>query len=406
VRNKNALYINPKGYPVTRHSFSASDTFNFCPRKYELEKVSGWREREQRASTRFGIALENAWRFWHEHNQDIEAAVLHFVEEWNQYRPVTKEEYAAMNEADRKAARANLDLVYSKADVDWWTLFQNGQEMLRLYALRYPTFPFEIRVEDHPFQVQMHKEMFPGDEELEGIETWAYIDCIAHMKDTKDGEAVILDCKTSGKPIPDYIVLDPQLQTYAWITTIYLNGFLWFQKTNRAIEKGSEVSFLAGSDAGKLGYVLGTYKDPLNINPNEYWVTKNPELQAEMDKLFPSAKKSVEALAAKQKWLEERTIHVPENFLTKQQVCARITKIPKKLADDQGESLGQDIVRIHEASQTGFFPQHGGVRFPNLKCPTCPMRGICAGDDKLRDTLLVREQSDDLGATLRENDND
>jgi len=73
------LYINSKGYLVTRHSYSGGDTFNYCARKYYLERVQGWSEKQQRAASQFGIALEHAVTFWHQHGMDTAAAVPEFV---------------------------------------------------------------------------------------------------------------------------------------------------------------------------------------------------------------------------------------------------------------------------------------------------------------------------------------
>jgi hypothetical protein len=36
------------------------------------------------------------------------------------------------------------------------------------------------------------------------------------------------------------------------------------------------------------------------------------------------------------------------------------------------------------------------VRWPNNKCETCAMRGICSNNPQLRDTLVERKQIDQL----------
>ena len=77
---KVALYINPKGFAVTRHSYSGSDEFNFCPRKYQLHREGGWQERGQRAAMEFGNAIEAAVRHHHERSDD---AVERFIKEWD-----------------------------------------------------------------------------------------------------------------------------------------------------------------------------------------------------------------------------------------------------------------------------------------------------------------------------------
>ena len=73
------LYINSKGYFVTRHSYSGSDSFNYCAKKYYLERVQGWSEKTERSSKHFGIALEKAITFYHQRGLNVSAAVAEFV---------------------------------------------------------------------------------------------------------------------------------------------------------------------------------------------------------------------------------------------------------------------------------------------------------------------------------------
>ena len=56
----NRLYINYANRPVTAHSYSAGTTFRFCKRRYYLERIQGWREKEQKASLHFGRCVEDA----------------------------------------------------------------------------------------------------------------------------------------------------------------------------------------------------------------------------------------------------------------------------------------------------------------------------------------------------------
>src|ERR1700676_1307483 len=162
---KPPLYINSKGYFVTRHSYSGSDSFNYCARKYYLERVQGWSEKSERSSTKFGIALEAAVTFWHQHHYETVAAVAEFVRLWAEH-------------TDAKRAEQKLSpLTYTKSDLDWDRLNLTGQELVKLYAMRYPTFPYVV---NNPldFQVETNFEVFP-DTKLAGLEFTSYIDLIA-----------------------------------------------------------------------------------------------------------------------------------------------------------------------------------------------------------------------------------
>ena len=56
--SKASLYINAKGYGVTRHSYSGSGEFNDCARRYYLKRVAGWSERKKSAAMEFGNSVE------------------------------------------------------------------------------------------------------------------------------------------------------------------------------------------------------------------------------------------------------------------------------------------------------------------------------------------------------------
>lgn len=370
-----SLYINSKGYPVTRHSYSGSSDFQFCPRKYELGRIIGWQEREQRAALPFGNAIEAAVRHHHENGN---GGAERFDREW------------ARVLADPK----NKDMTYSKLEGNAKNLAKIGHEMLQLYALKVKTFPYEET--GITFQADRRIEVFP-DSDLAGIEFIAYLDMIVTLKDS--GEKCIIDCKTSGTKIPDYIVLDPQLQSYSWVEKNPNVGFLWFQKVTRSIEKGSEVCPLRGYKAGVSLVVLKMDKDELGVPA--HWVGSEAQSE-EMDKKFPPKQKSVSALAAKDDWLQTHAMRVLESDLTKQKVNIRVAKIPLKLSQDRGKAIGNDIIQIHSASSANFFPQQGGIRFPNEKCPSCCMRGICSGDDKIRDELVQLNIPNDFEIVLSE----
>ena len=360
------LYINSKGYFVTRHSYSGSDSFNYCARKYYLERVQGWSEKSQRSSTAFGIALEKAITFWHQHRQDTAASVAEFVRLW--------------------AESKDKPYTYTKSDLDWDRLHLTGQEMVKLYAIRYPTFPYVV---NNPldFQVETNFEVFP-DTKLSGIEFTSYIDLVAQTKNTS--EPLIIDIKTSGKDVPEFTILDPQLRSYSWVKQWPNVAFLWFRKMGRTISKGDTVTFLeayAGLQPGDDAIVAKS--DDFGL-----FITQNQQAIDEMDAKFIGESKAVKAL--RQEYIEANFKHVPERAITKQRVQFKSAYITQESAEDIGRSIKRDIINIASANEKEFWPMQSGVRFPNEKCPMCPMRGICADRPELRDMLLVRKQMDEL----------
>lgn len=373
------LYINSRGYFVTRHSYSGSESFNYCAQKYYLQRVQGWTAREDRAARHFGTALEHAVQFWHQHKMDTAAAVAEFVRLWAEHKdpdpvegePTPKPRY-----------------IYSKTDGSWDALNLDGQELVRLYALRYPTFPYLVK-NPLDFQVEIRFEVFPGTK-LAGIEYSGYIDLVASRK--SNDAPLIIDMKTSGKEVPEFTVLDPQLRSYAWAKNWPNVAFLWFRKMGRSFSKGDSATVLETSAAGSLP--AGTDVVVLGSDDFGIWVTPDEKIEAAMNGLFPDKKKATEA--AKQAYIEANGKHVLEHNLTKQRVQYKEAIITPESAEDIGRAIKRDVINIAAANEKDFWPMQSGVRFPNEKCPNCEMRGLCADRPDLRDSLLVRIQLDEL----------
>jgi hypothetical protein len=375
------LYINSKGFPVTRHSYSGGDSFNFCNRRYYLERVQGWGEKQQRAASQFGIALEHAIQFWHQHGQVTVDAVAEFVRQWAEHK--------------------DKEYIYSKPEKDWASLCMTGSELVKLYALKYPTFPYIVMNPKDAFQVQTNFEVFPGSK-LAGIEFTSYIDLLANIKKTQPqpmplfpiapeaGEEIIIDIKTSGKDIPDLLVLDPQLRSYAWVKERSLVAFLWFRKCGREISRGDKVTLLepyAGIAAGTDAIVMAT--DEFGA-----YVAADEKLYDEMSRQFIGEAKAVKL--ARQAFVEGNAKHVVESALTKQRIQFKMARITKESAQDIGRSIKRDVINIAAANEKDFWPMQSGVRFPNEKCPNCAMRGICSENPEMRDALVTRKQVDEF----------
>jgi PD-(D/E)XK nuclease superfamily len=360
------LYINHKGWPVTRHSYSGSESFDYCARKYYLERVQGWAQKEQRSSTFFGKALEAAITLWHKNRQDTPAAILEFQRLWGEHK--------------------DKNYTYSKFDKDWGTLLLDGCELIQLYAILYPTFPYIVNNVDD-FQVECNFEVFP-DTNLAGIEFTAYIDLIAQLKGSK--RPLIVDMKTSGKDIPELTVLDPQLRSYSWVKNWPDVAFLWFRKMGRTISRGDVVTILGSGlaiPAGQTAFVLG--QDAFGL-----WLTQNEKLFEEMDVKFIGESKIVKA--ARTAFVQANGISVTDSAVTKQRVQFKAVHITVESRKDIGKSIKRDIVNIARATETEFFPMQSGVRFPNEKCPNCAMRGICSNNPDLRDRLVERKQLNEI----------
>lgn len=389
------LYVNSQGFEVNRHSYSGGDTFQFCPKKYELQRVRGWRERGRKASLEFGKAIENAIQRYH--SSDLSGALLKFNEEWLrwQHEPIS----------------------YTSTEGCWDDLSLSGQELLQLYHLRLPFMPFVAR--GAKFQTMFSKDVFPGTA-LAGIEFVAYVDVIAELKSLLPAtgnlngpgpyrhKQIVIDIKTSGTMLdttPGIHALDQQLRAYAWITGIPDVAFLVLVKTDRSIGRGSWVSLLQGVSIGNTEYNAGNQAIVVKTEgelDDKAWIVK-PETNLDDMKLFVGDKpQSKDGKSRKQTWLEQNATLVPISILTKQRVQFLQAHIDAEAQQEAASQVGEDIAMIVRANETNTWKKQGGTRYPNNKCTSCCMRGICLKDDKLRDELIERDDSMEFDFAIEE----
>lgn len=365
------LYINPKGYAVNRVSYSSIEDFNFCPRKFFLKRAQGWKEKREPAAFAFGKAFENAHRAYHEDSLDLGRAIVCFEEEW--------------------ARSKDLNLDYTKTEKSWEALFESGREMLRLYAIWWPTSEIASHTRGIDFQVQIQPELFP-DSEWAGLEFTAYLDMVIQQEIGDEwghecGTApFIIDIKTAGRDLddtPGIVALDPQLRTYAWLLDTPDVGFMWFQKVNRTLEKGSEVTLLVDSKtlkAGDKGKVL-------SVEGSQVWVAGFEEFEVFSAEAKGKKGKNLEAVETQWCSLSEP---LNTSDVTKQRFQFATAYIDKETREQVGEMKKREVAEMIHAQQTNRYHQKGDVRGFNVKCPNCEMLGICTKNEALRDEKLVQ----------------
>lgn len=373
------LITDWKGREITRHSFSSGDTFRFCARKYRLEKIDGWAQKEKRASLEFGKCVEAAIVFHHMNGGA--GGQVRFTELWEQFAERT-------------------DLTYTDREGDFTSLVRQGADMLRLYEIRLPGLPI-LTTPPPRFQANFRKEIFPGTE-LAGIEFTAWIDILAAAPLDHPAlpawpanracgavRRINIDVKTAAASLdetPGLIALDSQLRAYAWASGIPDVAFLWFVKGGSAVKNGDRVTLLetvglcaAGAqvavaapveDDGRLWIIPLAAQETLKAHLG---TLKGKALDVRRDEFLPRIGALVEPTAVTKVRLQ---------FLT-----ALLTEEDMREA---GQVIGKEVAEIHMASEKDFWPKEGGVRFPNQKCTFCQMQPICLGNNVKRDETLIK----------------
>jgi hypothetical protein len=380
-----SLYHSAGGHDVNHASSSALDSFRFCRRKFRLSKIDGWREKDKKASLEFGKCVESAIQFYHENGLKPGEAVSEFERLWLKWSE-------------------NKELVYTAQENNFFDLYTMGKEMLKLYEIMLPSLP----IKSPKFQLQFSKPLWPGTN-LGELTFLGYIDILSTLE---DGSRVIIDVKTAKTALdatPGMLSMDGQLRKYAWVSGIRDVGFLNFVKSGHPDEfkKGASVTLLADTRDWKAGQelVVAKFVEPKPaIEPSEgvkatpevlwlMWLGQEKDVQLIDEELKLIKGKGAEALKEQTvaRYLGDgRLCSVDRDAVTKTRLQYIQTIIPEEEMSEVGQQIGDDMIAIKTAAETGRFPQDGGVRFPNAICSWCNFRGICLKDDKLRDELLIQ----------------
>src|SRR6266478_7579310 len=240
------LYINSRGIPHKKHSYSSGNTWDQCAYKYYLQKVLGWREKNTKARFELGRAFESAIQYYHENRGDLKASIAHFHGLWKPF-------------ADNK------ELQFTRVEKDWAQCNHIAIDWLKLYSIRQPHLPIPLGGQV-VFQREYAKEVFPGDPNYGEIEDAGKLDIVAFvdpqhpllpklnwLPEYGAFRPIIVDIKTAGTDFPEQYGIaayDTQLRRYSWLSGIRDVALLWFVKKGLTLQKGYSVTLL--EDAGFL----------------------------------------------------------------------------------------------------------------------------------------------------------
>src|ERR1035437_9305367 len=152
------LYINSKGQPHRRHSYSAGNDFDGCAYRYYLRRIVGWKPKDNRGSFLFGRAVEEAIQHHHEFNG--EGAVEDFQRRWLIHK--------------------DAEVTYTKTEQSWENLYYVGTDFIRLYVIRQPDLPIPLGGAT-VFQREYEKEVFPGDPNYGEILDAGKLDIVSYV---------------------------------------------------------------------------------------------------------------------------------------------------------------------------------------------------------------------------------
>ncbi len=386
------LYLNSKGEPHSKHSYSAGIDFDASPLKYKLRRIDGWREKDTKASFRFGRALESAIQFDHENGS--RGGVEEFARLWAE-------------------AKSDTGLVYTKTEGNWESLNRAGREMMLLYKIRQPLLPVP---ESAIFQREFEKEVFPEHPEMGGITHAGKLDILARVdpnhpllpkipwkEEYGAFRNLIIDIKTSALDFDErqgICAYDSQLRNYSWLTGIRDVAFLWFKKAGHNLQKGSSVTLLTDSakfKAGDEAVVAQVVGESAYIVKNDTELEKMEEAQGR--KVGENGKKGdlmtdKAAKERKQNWIVENADLVDTDVLTRQRLQFNAGIVKKEFADDAGYVVGRQITGIVNAWKANRWPMEFGVRFPRDSRNDSYFKAFVMGDQMFKEQFFKKSADD------------
>ena len=364
------LYINSKGIPWTKHSYSAGLDYDHCPYKYYLKRVLGWKERDDKAAFAFGRALEESIQYHHEHN--AQGAIQDFENRW--------------------AVHKQKSLRYTDVEKDWDNCLQMGVDMLRLYIAVQPSLPIPIGG-NSVFQREYAKEVFPNDPNYGGIEDAGKFDIVSYA-DPKHPllvpidvdyklRPIIIDIKTLATEPPErqgMAAFDAQLRRYSWQSGIRDVGLLWFKKSNPVIKKNYVVSIIEGYGNLKPGQECVVAE----TDGDFVWVVESEFLVEQADKNKQN----------RAEFLANNGYRLPRSSVTKQRLQFNTGRVSEKSAEDAGKNAARQIIGIVNSWKTKSWPDTFGIRYPHDDRNDSYFRAFVMNDDVFRNHNFTK--SDDF----------
>jgi hypothetical protein len=391
------LYINSRGTPWKKHSYSAGNDFDQSPYKYYLRRVLGWKERDNKARFLFGKALEESIQFHHDHNG--QGAVEDFKRRWAQHQ-------------------ANGNITYTAVEKDWQTCLQIGTDMVRLYIALQPFLPIPLGG-NSVFQREYAKEVFPNDPNYGGIEDAGKLDIVCYVDPVhprlaksnwkkEDGvRPLIVDIKTSAVDFPEQpgmAAFDSQLRRYSWLSGIRDVSLLWFKKSGLGYKKGYSATFI--ESVGQ--YVVGQECVIAKVENDHAWVVFNDFMVDEMDKAQGKKGDRLDTTdEAKRRvldWLEHNATYTPLAKLTRQRLQFNTGRVSEQSAEDAGRIAARQIIQIVNAWNSRQWPNTFGIRYPKDDRNDSYFRAFILGDETYKQQNFIKSDEQTFDDLFREDD--
>jgi hypothetical protein len=385
------LYVNSKGQPWRKHSYSAGLDFDQAPLKYYLKRVLGWKEKDNRGSFKFGRAVEESIQAYHDSIGELDIAE-DFVRRWS----VHKEDG---------------NIKFTDAEKNWANCEVMGRDMVRLYKIMQPSLPIPLGGRS-VFQREYSRTVFGGDPNYGGIEDAGKIDIICYVEPEHPKlpkitwrpefgafRSLIVDIKTAQQDYPEQpgiSAFDSQLRRYSNLSGIRTVAMLWLVKKGLGLKKGYSITLLepAGQfQAGEEGVIARVEDDHAYIVKNDFMVSEMDRIQGKKGEKLDQTN---EAKQRAQNWVEQYGTKVRLTAITKQRLQFNAGIVSDQSAKEAGEIAARQIVGIVNAWKNQSWPNTFGIRYPHDDQNDAYFRAFVLGDESFKQSSFIKSSEKDF----------
>lgn len=343
------IYVGPNGKEVFEFSHSQFSTYEFCPKRYEIERKWGWRQKP-------GAALE----FGH----SVEAAIRRFYQEMSD--PVE------VFEIQWQMFASDVHLQYPDGE-DWKTLQESGVGLMTRFRKDWQKFTPRSPIFPNYRNRMLVRDSATGND----------FAAIPDLIDTDDDGRYIADIKCLKNvidiPLPHQVTLDLQLRTQAATTQIYRVALWNFCKNPKRVDRASAEEIIetcrasaAMQDGDFKALALRVSHDANDLNFEETAQLLGPEFQNH--KTIQADWKRIAKDDATAKGLADT---ITKNIREKHKPVYVIQWLAGTMTPEHALEGVQAEMSVVPLIKADYFPRKGGVRFPKNECTWCPTRGLC-----------------------------
>jgi hypothetical protein len=366
------IYTSPGGFAVYDFSHSQYSTYKGCPKRFEIERVRGWR-RKPGAALEFGKAIEESVkRFYRDGVRD---AVESFESQWELWNPVALEtslkQTSATPEEIDKLLKSVLAIEYPHGEA-WQSMDLAGRGLMKTFVSKWESFPLR-----NPVFPEFKNPMKVRDSNT-GNDYQTIPDAI----DEDANGPFICDMKALGvlldESVPGLVINDLQLRTQAAATMVFRVALMNFcRKPKRGDALAPERIFeevragLGGMRYQTVSHVAmfaARETNGLTIDAaGEFLRIPNPkEITKEFNQLCKDDS-SLKVLAQE----------ITNTLAALNGPQYKIQWVEGTMTQEHAFEAVREEMSVVPLIQQGWFPRRGGVRFPDNDCTWCSARGLC-----------------------------